>query len=237
MAVKEGKAHILVVDDDPVASGLVAGCLQIDGHLMSRAADGEAMEGLLREQPVDLVILDINLPGKDGFTLARELRARSEIGIILITERKEDLDCIIGLEMGADDYITKPFNPRELRARVRSLLRRVSAIASSQDQSPVLRFNGWYLHTGARNLVSPEGEETRLPSGEFKLLCAFLQKPNVVLSRERLQSIIGGGSDTTSRTIDVLIGRLRQKLREDPRNPKLIVTIHGEGYICTAEAY
>jgi DNA-binding response OmpR family regulator len=236
MGLKQEKPHILIVDDDPVVSGLIVGSLQNDGYLLSTVGDGEAMDTRLRERPVDLVILDINLPGKDGFTLARELRARSCIGIILITERNDDLDCIIGLEMGADDYITKPFNTRELRARVRSLLRRVSANAS-QDRSLVLRFNGWSLHTGARNLVSPEGHEKRLPSGEFKLLCAFLQEPNTVLSRERLQAIIGGASDTASRTIDVLIGRLRQKLQEDPRNPKVIVTIHGEGYICTAEAY
>lgn len=229
--------QILIVDDDPVSRALIAGYLQADNFQTLEAGDGTEMMKKLVDQPVDLILLDINLPGKDGFTLIREIRATLEIGIIMLTQRHEDIDRIVGLELGADDYITKPFNPREVVARIRSVLRRTKLSNQANDISPYIRFKDWALHLGGRYLLSPENEEIHLSGGEFMLLSAFLQKPNILFSRERLAQLIDPQSKAVSRSVDVLIARLRKKLRDDAQEPKLIVTIYGAGYIFTAETY
>lgn len=230
-------AHIIVVDDEPITRELITSYLCKDNYSVSEAGDGLELETLLTQSPADLILLDVNLPGKDGFTLARELRSRSNIGIIMITQRDSDIDCVIGLEMGADDYITKPFNPAELIARVRSVLRRVQVTEIYDDSSPLIRFQGWSLHIAGRYLISPEGEEIHLSSGEYELLAVFIQKPNTVLSRQRLANIIDPQSKAVSRSVDVLITRLRRKLRDDAHKAKLIVTVHSVGYIFAAETY
>jgi DNA-binding response OmpR family regulator len=186
---------------------------------------------------IDLVILDLVLRGEDGLQLARELRNQSDIGIIMLTGRGETVDRIIGLEMGADDYLSKPFHLRELLARVRSVLRRGGGRSGGSDR-PVarsrIRFSGWSLDLASRELMSPSGEDIRLTTGEFELLAAFVNHANQVLSRDRLLDLSrhreAGPFD---RTIDVQVGRLRRKLEDDPKNPTLIKTVRGGGYIFT----
>ncbi len=229
-------AHIIVVDDEPITRELISGYLCNENYSVSEAGNGIELEALLTKTPSDLILLDINLPGKDGFTVARELRSYSDIGIIMITQRNNDIDRIIGLEIGADDYITKPFNPREMIARVRSVLRRVQLSVSIDDNSPLIHFQNWSLHIAGRYLISPQGEEIYLSSGEYELLIAFIQKPNTVLSRERLANMIDPQSKAMSRSVDVLITRLRRKLRDDAQQAKMIVTVYGVGYIFATEA-
>jgi two-component system torCAD operon response regulator TorR len=229
-------AHIIVVDDEPITRELISGYLSKENYSISEAGNGIELEILLTKTPADLILLDINLPGKDGFTLARELRSRSDIGIIMITQRDNDIDRIIGLEIGADDYITKPFNPRELIARVRSVLRRVQLADTNDDSSPLIHFQDWSLHIAGRYLISPEGKEIHLSSGEYELLTVFIQKPNTVLSRERLANMIDPQSKAMSRSVDVLITRLRRKLCDDAHRAKMIVTVYGVGYIFANEA-
>ncbi|MEE9356160.1 MAG: response regulator [Methylococcaceae bacterium] len=228
--------HIIVVDDEPITRELISGYLCNENYSVSEAGNGIELEALLTKTPADLILLDINLPGKDGFTLARELRSYSDIGIIMITQRDNDIDRIIGLEIGADDYITKPFNPRELIARVRSVLRRVQLSVSIDDNSQLIHFQKWSLHIAGRYLISPQGEEIYLSSGEYELLIAFIQKPNTVLSRERLANMIDPQSKAMSRSVDVLITRLRRKLRDDAQQAKMIVTVYGVGYIFATDA-
>jgi len=189
------------------------------------------------ESRVDLVILDLMLPGEDGLTLARALRQESTVGIIILTGRGEIVDRIIGLEMGADDYLPKPFHLRELLARVKSVLRRASSRSmENQAVSPrsKARFAGWNLDLSSRELLSPSGKEVRLTTGEFDLLAAFVNNANQVLTRDRLLDLArnreGGPFD---RTIDVQVGRLRRKLEEDPQRPTMIKTVRGTGYIFT----
>lgn len=229
--------QIMIVDDDPVSRGLIAAYLEADNFQVIEVDDGNEMLKNLVEHPVDLILLDINLPGKDGFTLVREIRATMDIGIIMLTQRHEDIDRIVGLELGADDYITKPFNPREVVARIRTVLRRTRRVSQTNDISPYIRFQDWSLHLGGRYLISPENEEIHLSGGEFMLLSAFLQKPNVLFSRERLAQVIDPESKAVSRSVDVLIARLRKKMGDDVQEPKLIVTIYGAGYIFTADTY
>ncbi|MEE9355159.1 MAG: response regulator [Methylococcaceae bacterium] len=230
-------AQIIVVDDEPITRKLIASYLCKENYSVSEAGDSVELEALLKKSHADLIVLDINLPGKDGFTLARELRSRSNIGIIMLTQRDDDIDRIIGLEIGADDYVTKPFNPRELIARVRSVLRRVQVAESNDDSSQLIRFQDWSLHLAGRYLISPEGEEIHLSVGEYELLAAFVQKPNIVLSRERLANMIDPQSKAISRSVDVLITRLRRKLRDDAQNAKMIVTVRGVGYIFAVKSH
>jgi len=228
--------HILVVDDQQEICDLVREYLSDEGFRVSTAKDGTGLREELARSQVDLVILDLMLPGEDGLQLARELRNQSEIGIIMLTGRGETVDRIIGLEMGADDYLPKPFHLRELLARVRSVLRRVAsrtgeALAAHRVR---MRFAGWTFDLASRALISPAGEEVRLTTGEFELLAAFVDHAGQVLSRDRLLDLArhreAGPFD---RTIDVQVGRLRRKLEDDPRSPALIKTVRGGGYIFT----
>ena len=229
--------HVLIVEDDEVARTKLAGYLETAGHRVTEAVDGRGLRRVLADDAVDLVLLDINLPGEDGLELTRFIRASFDVGIILVTGRTDDVDRIVGLEIGADDYITKPFNPRELLARVRALLRRTSARAPSVSGTRTSRtFSGWRFDTRSRRLVSPEGDNVALTRAEFELLNALIAHPGAVLTRERLLGCIThrawGPGD---RTVDVLVRRLRRKLEADPKSPELIITVHGEGYMFAAE--
>jgi DNA-binding response OmpR family regulator len=230
-------AHILVVDDQQEICDVVQEYLTGEGYRISTAHDGTGMRRVLGQSHVDLVILDLMLPGEDGLTLARQLRNESAIGIIILTGRGETVDRIIGLEMGADDYLPKPFHLRELLARVKSVLRRVqSRTAEAPQQGGRLRarFAGWTLDLSSRELTSPGGEEIRLTTGEFDLLSAFVNNANQVLTRDRLLDLARNReAGPFDRTIDVQVGRLRRKLEDDPQNPVLIKTVRGTGYIFT----
>src|SRR5580658_458397 len=227
--------HILVVDDQQEICDLVREYLTDEGFRVSTANDGAGLREVIAREPTDLVILDLVLRGEDGLQLARELRSQSDIGIIMLTGRGETVDRIIGLEMGADDYLSKPFHLRELLARVRSVLRRGSMRAAAQSvPRPRIRFAGWTLDLASRELLSPGGEDVKLTTGEFELLAAFVNHANQVLSRDRLLDLSrhreAGPFD---RTIDVQVGRLRRKLEDDPKNPTMIKTVRGGGYIFT----
>jgi two-component system OmpR family response regulator len=228
--------HILVVDDQKEICDVVQEYLTGEGYRVSTAHDGTGMRRVLGQHHVDLVILDLMLPGEDGLTLARSLRNESGIGIIILTGRGETVDRIIGLEMGADDYLPKPFHLRELLARVKSVLRRVQSRVGEPGQ-PVrtnARFAGWSLDLSSRELLSPAVQQVRLTTGEFDLLAAFVNNPNQVLSRDRLLDLARNReAGPFDRTIDVQVGRLRRKLEDDPQNPSLIKTVRGSGYIFT----
>ena len=199
---------------------------------MSEAEDGDGMWRILERDAADLILLDINLPREDGLDLTRKLRAQSSVGIILVTVRTDEVDRIVGLEVGADDYVTKPFSPRELLARVKSVLRRAGD--GAREPAPGRRFAGWAFSAAARKLVSPEGEVVQLTRAEHELLSAMVDHPGQVLSRERLLALITHRSwEPGDRTIDVLIRRLRRKIEQEPGSPELIVTAHGEGYVFT----
>ena len=228
--------HILVVDDQREICDLVQDYLSDEGYRVSIANDGAAMRRVMAQSAVDLVILDLMLPGEDGLTLARALRDVSDVGIIILTGRGDTVDRIIGLEMGADDYLPKPFHPRELLARVRSVLRRVSSRTAENASAARsrARFAGWNLDLASRELRSPSGKEVRLTTGEFDLLAAFVNNANQVLTRDRLLDLARNReAGPFDRTIDVQVGRLRRKLESDPQKPTLIKTVRGSGYIFT----
>jgi two-component system, OmpR family, response regulator len=227
--------HILIVDDQHDVCDLVRGYLNEEGYRVSIANDGAGLRDEMARSRIDLVILDLMLGREDGLQLARELRdSRPEIGIVILTGRGEMVDRIIGLEMGADDYLPKPFHLRELLARVRSVMRRAASRAAEKAGKPRtrVRFADWVLDLSRRELWSPLGEEVRLTTGEFDLLAALVNHPNQVLSRDRLLDLSrhreAGPFD---RTIDVQVGRLRRKLRDDPQNPALIKTVRAGGYM------
>lgn len=228
--------HILVVDDQREICDMVQEYLSGEGYRVSVAHEGGGMRRAMAQSQVDLVILDLMLPGEDGLTLARSLREDSNVGIIILTGRGETVDRIIGLEMGADDYLPKPFHLRELLARVKSVLRRVSSRAAERPTAPrtQARFAGWHLDLSSRELYSPAGSEVRLTTGEFDLLAAFVNNANQVLTRDRLLDLARNReAGPFDRTIDVQVGRLRRKLEDDPQKPALIKTVRGTGYIFT----
>jgi two-component system, OmpR family, response regulator len=228
--------HILVVDDQREICDMVQDYLSSEGYRVSIAHDGTGMRRAMAQSPADLVILDLMLPGEDGLTLARWLREESGVGIIMLTGRGETVDRIIGLEMGADDYLPKPFHLRELLARIKSVLRRVSARTAEKApaQRSQARFAGWHLDLSSRELFSPAGQEVRLTTGEFDLLAAFVSNPNQVLTRDRLLDLARNReAGPFDRTIDVQVGRLRRKLEDDPQRPTMIKTVRGTGYIFT----
>jgi len=229
--------HILIVDDQQEICDLVQEYLAGEGYRVSTAQDGAGMRKAMARSRVDLVILDLMLPGEDGLTLARWLRQESTVGIIILTGRGEIVDRIIGLEMGADDYLPKPFHLRELLARVKSVLRRAS-FSSTENQAALARsrarFAGWNLDLSSRELFSPSGKEVRLTTGEFDLLAAFVNNANQVLTRDRLLDLARNReAGPFDRTIDVQVGRLRRKLEDDPQRPTMIKTVRGTGYIFT----
>jgi two-component system, OmpR family, response regulator len=228
--------HILVVDDQREICDIVQDYLSNEGYRVSVASDGATMRRIMAQTAVELVILDLMLPGEDGLSLARSLRDESAVGIIILTGRGDTVDRIIGLEMGADDYLPKPFHLRELLARVKSVLRRVSgrvgdAVAGGKSNA---RFAGWNFNLTSRELRSPSGKEVRLTTGEFDLLAAFVNNANQVLTRDRLLDLARNReAGPYDRTIDVQVGRLRRKLESDPQKPTMIKTVRGSGYIFT----
>lgn len=232
--------HILVVDDHQDIRDLLQRFLKQHGLQVTTAADGEKMAQCMAAHSFDLLILDLMLPGKDGITLCREVRSHSNIPIIMLTALSEDVDRIIGLEVGADDYLAKPFNPRELLARIKSVLRRHFAIPNIEETTNTspshYQFAGWELNTKSRELRNPQAILVTLTSTEFSMLIALLAHSNVVLSREDLLKLVRGrGSDVYDRAIDTLISRLRKKIETDPKHPQLIKTIWGGGYQFSAE--
>ncbi|AUH50384.1 DNA-binding response regulator [Chromobacterium sp. ATCC 53434] len=228
-------SRLLIVDDDPDLRELLSDYLSRQGMTVVAVGDGEAMNRILAEQSFDILILDLMLPGTDGLTLCRDLRSRSGIPILMLTARGDELDRIIGLEMGADDYLPKPFNPRELLARVRSILRRVE---ERRDGSALraLQFSDWRLELGAQHLVDREGVVTPLSGGEFKLMQALAENSQRVMSRDQLMEAMNGKeAGPFDRTVDVMIGRLRRRLGDDAREPLLIKTIRSGGYMLACE--
>ena len=233
---------ILIVDDDAEIRALLHDYLERNGYRCVAVADGDGMFGAIDAEQIDLIILDVMLPGNDGLTLCRDLRTRSDVPVIMLTARGEETDRIIGLEMGADDYLPKPFNPRELLARVKVILRRARGavrIQSGELQQRRIRFSHWLLDLTTRNLVSPHGVVVALSGAEFRLLKVFLDRPNRVLNRDQLMELTQGqGSEALDRSIDVLVSRVRQRLDEDAREPHIIKTVRGEGYVlASAVAY
>ena len=227
-------AHILIVEDDPVTRAKLAGYFEAEGYRVSEAEDGQSLWDLVEQGTVELILLDINLPGEDGLYLTRQLRAQLDIGIILVTGRTDDVDRIVGLEIGADDYVTKPFNQRELLARVKNLLRRTAA-ARRTDEAPK-RFGGWVFDLQRRRLSAPDERLVPLTRAEYELLAGFVRHPGVVMTRERLLTQVTHRHwDPSDRTIDVLVRRLRRKIERDPKAPEIIITAHGEGYLFASD--
>lgn len=234
------EAHILVVEDDGEMRALVTRLLHEAGFRVSAARDGREMWELLDSpagQP-DVILLDVMLPGSSGLDLLRRLRARSRVPVLMLTARGEEMDRVLGLELGADDYVAKPFAPRELVARVRALLRRAApAEAQADPRSRRLAFAGWELDTARRDLTSPEGVAVDLSGAEYDLLLAFLEHPHRVLSREQLLEVARRrvSTDPFDRTVDVQVSRLRRKVEPDADSPTLIKTVRGAGYIFVAD--
>ena len=230
--------HVLIVDDDPHIGKLVAEYLAGFDLRVSHALDGRGMEQVLEGERVDVIVLDVRLPGDDGLTLMRRVRSRSAVPIILLTTRSDEVDRILGLELGADDYVTKPFSPRELLARIRAVLRRAQAkpLDTGGEILPALRFAGWELDVHSGRLSSPSGERVQLTQAELRLLHALLKAPRRTLSRDQLLDLSRGHNDDVfDRSIDVQILRLRRKLEVDPSRPNLIKTDRGVGYFLDAK--
>lgn len=236
--MSEHPIRLLLVDDDPDIRELLAGYLQGYGMDCVAVADGRAMRAALEAQAsFDLVVLDLMLPGEDGLSLCRRLRADSDVPIVMLTARGEVADRVVGLELGADDYLVKPFDPRELVARIHTVLRR-SRRPGVNVPAQQTRFAGWTLSHVKREVTTPEQVLVPLSHAEYRLLCSFLERPRRVLSREQLLNAARGRTiEAFDRSIDLLVSRLRQKLGDNPKAPTLIKTIRGEGYLldCTVE--
>ena len=230
---------ILIVDDDKLLRTLIRETLTLDGFQVLEAENGENVDPALAEHPVDLIILDISLPGADGFDVLRRLRRESQIPVMMLTAKSDVVDRVVGLELGADDYICKPVEMRELIARIRSVLRRQrSAIAApkSEANTGTRIFNDFVLDIGRRQLCALDGDEIRLTSGEFDLLLVFADRPNRTLNRDELLELTRSRDwNPFDRSIDVLIGRLRKKIEPDPQHPQVIKTVRGVGYVFATE--
>jgi two-component system, OmpR family, response regulator len=228
------RPHLVIVDDDREIRTLLSQYLDKHDFRTTAVAEGKEMRRVMERSRVDLVVLDLMLPGEDGLAICRELRTRSQVPIIMLTARGEDVDRIVGLELGADDYVPKPFNPRELLGRIRAVLRR--AAHAPRDPSPEsvrsFSFNGWTLDTTTRVLTNAQGAEVALSGAEYRLLAVLLAAGNRVLSRSQLTELLRGReADPFDRSIDVRVSRLRQILGDDARAPQIIKTVYGEGYV------
>lgn len=229
--------HILIVDDHREIRDLVSRALTKEGFRVSVAADGRAMRKALADSRIDLILLDLMLPGEDGLSLCRSVRVESRIPIIMLTAKGDEVDRVIGLEMGADDYLPKPFGSRELVARIRAVLRRSQdtlSAAQPSDRPKQYHFDRWRLDIGARELLREDGVILPLSTGEYDLLIALVERPQRVLSRDQLLDLARGrAANALDRSIDTQVSRLRRKLEKDPSDPKLIKTVWGGGYLFT----
>lgn len=233
----ETNPHILVVDDHRDIRELVCKFLTKHGLRVSTAADGLEMRRILQDHRIDLVVLDLMMPGEDGLSLCRRLRVESDLPIIMLTAMGEETDRVIGLEMGADDYLAKPFSPRELLARIKAVLRRTASGGQRVAEGRELaHFAGWTLDMTRHELKRPDGVVLPLSKGEYTLLLTFVERPKRVLSRDQLLDLARGRSaNVFDRSIDTQVSRLRRKMEDDPGNPSLIKTVWGDGYMFTAE--
>ncbi|MCB1832058.1 MAG: response regulator [Geminicoccaceae bacterium] len=232
------KAHVLIVDDHRDIRDLVGKYLGQHGFRVSTASGGEEARRMLRAGSFDLVVLDVMMPGEDGLSLCRHLRETTEFPVIMLTAMAEETDRIVGLEMGADDYLTKPFNPRELLARIKSVLRRTRALPPSREKLPdgMLRFDRWKLDTAQRELIDENGVSVALSTADYRLLTAFIDHPGMVLNRDQLLDLTSGREARVfDRSIDNQVSRLRRKIERDPRQPVIIKTHWGGGYSFVAD--
>jgi len=241
--------HILIVEDDPVVADVVAACLEDAEFETTITSSGQAALNIVSDSHIDLCVVDLGLPDMDGLSLTREIKSRSNIGIIILSGRGETTERIIGLEVGADDYLGKPFEPRELLARVRSIIRRTlpsGAISEGLDTTDngadsdetAFIFEGWKVDPASLEIVGPDGMQPQLSNSEFNLLQAFIEHPNRVLSRDQLLDLMHGHDNSSpafDRSIDVQITRLRKKIESNPKSPKFIKTVRNRGYMFTAK--
>ena len=233
------EVHIAIVDDEPGITQLLAGYLKNHGYRVSELGSGRALMSLMASDPADLVLLDLGLPGEDGFVIARKLREHWRCGLVIVTGRGDAVDKVVGLEVGADDYVTKPFDLRELLARIKAVLRRLepaSAPAEATAAPPAARerlcFDGWEIDVAARRLTGDGGRAVALTTGEFDLLCVFARHAGRVLSRDfLLEQTRGREAAPFDRTVDVQVGRLRRKLEADPEEPQIIRSVRSAGYL------
>jgi len=243
MTSEQNLKTILVVDDEPSVRSLLRDCFELDGYQVVEAADGRELAKRLAEAPVQLVTLDLNLGGENGLELARQIRASRNVPIVMITGKGDTIDRVVGLELGADDYITKPFHVREVLARVRAVLRRYESSAAAQpppsggaSDSERFSFDGWTLDIARRELKSDTGDMLALTTAEFNMLDMFLRRPSRVLSRDNIMDLLKGHEwSPLDRSIDSLVVRLRRKIEPAPEAPRLIKTVRGVGYVFAAE--
>lgn len=229
--------HILVVDDEAEVRALLRSGLELEGYAVSEAKDGAELIAALEKRPVDLITLDLRLGDQDGFAFARQVRSKHNVPIVMISGKSDMIDRVVGLELGADDYITKPFHMREVVARIRAVLRRYAPVAKSETRSakperqPVYEFDGWTLNSSRRELRDPEGALCELTTAEFNLLSILVERPGRVLSRDELMDVLKGQDWTPlDRSIDGLVARLRKKIERGNESPQLVKTVRGVGY-------
>lgn len=224
------KPHILIVEDEDVTRFNLRNLFEAEGYLVSEAVDGDAMDKQLQQNAINLIIMDINLPGKNGLLLARELTTNSDLGLIFLTGRDSDIDKILGLEIGADDYLTKPFNPRELTIRARNILNRITQ-SKNEPENAIIRFNDWTLDGNSRKMTTPLGETIAIPRGEYRALKLLIDNAGQIVTRQQLiKEMTGRDLRSNDRTVDVTVRRLRKHFESVEGAPEFISTIHGEGY-------
>ncbi len=230
--------QILIVEDEDVTRFNLRNLFEAEGYQVFEAIDGESMATMLNQQAINLVIMDINLPGKNGLLLGRELASNKNLGLIFLTGRDSDIDKILGLEIGADDYLTKPFNPRELTIRARNILNRIGQSgAEDETEQAIVSFNQWNLNGNSREMTSPDGNIIAIPRGEYRALRLLIKNAGQIVSRQELiKEMTGRDLRTNDRTVDVTIRRLRKHFESDASTPELINTIHGEGYRFVGQA-
>ena len=224
--------QILIVEDEDVTRFSLRNLFEAEGYQVFEAVDGETMNVMLMQHAINLVIMDINLPGKNGLSLGRDLAGNKNLGLIFLTGRDSDIDKILGLEIGADDYLTKPFNPRELTIRARNILNRISQNAIEDETEPtIVKFNNWTLNSNSREMISPTGDILAIPRGEYRALRLLIKNAGLIVTRQQLiKEMTGRDLRNNDRTVDVTIRRLRKHFESNPNTPELINTIHGEGY-------
>lgn len=233
--------HLLIVEDDELVQSLLAAYMQNEGFKVSIASTGKEMLACIDSETIDLVLLDLGLPDEDGLVLARQVRARSSLPIIVVTARKDQKNRLAALEIGADDYLTKPFDPEELSLRVRNILGRAddgdtSTEEALRERTEIFKFQGWVLDAGGHSLTGPDGDKVSLTRAEFNLMCALAKAPNRALSRDYLLDAVSQDADApTDRLIDVLISRVRKKIEPNPKKPEIITTVVGCGYKFSAQ--